>query len=286
MTQLSKYIVELYNYMLNIRDTMELAMPRDHSIDAYNARKKVLTDGIKEGYAFGNFIKNNGEKGEELKTKIQSYIDEYYSDTSSIVTVAGDQVRVDSAQNCKLLTDVVGPVETMKDILGQYLVVAMQKNELDPEVKRLLVLDDRMFRIVFFMLTMREYEKSFSEFNKVMNESQGKPTPQSNFIVQNELAVMTKTMREVRARNKFTDNETLDMLDDTVKVLEMTEGRRDRVNNKSFKDIFEDINRRLSESVAKIETEWKSCFGNITKGFAEEANKAAVEADNNAEKAN
>ena len=286
MTQLSKYIVELYNYMLNIRDTMELAMPRDHSIDAYNARKKVLTDGIKEGYAFGNFIKNNGEKGEELKTKIQSYIDEYYSDTSSIVTVAGDQVRVDSAQNCKLLTDVVGPVETMKDILGQYLVVAMQKNELDPEVKRLLVLDDRMFRIVFFMLTMREYEKSFSEFNKVMNESQGKPTPQSNFIVQNELAVMTKTMREVRARNKFTDNETLDMLDDTVKVLEMTEGRRDRVNNKSFKDIFEDINRRLSESVAKIETEWKSCFGNITKGFAEEANKAAAEADNNAEKAN
>ena len=107
MTQLSKYIVELYNYMLNIRDTMELAMPREHSINAYNARKKVLTDGLQDGYAFGNFIKNNGEKGEELKAKIQAYIDEYYSDTSSIVTVAGEQVRVDSAQNCKLLTHVV-----------------------------------------------------------------------------------------------------------------------------------------------------------------------------------
>jgi hypothetical protein len=275
MTQLSKYIVELYNYMLNIRDTMELAMPRDHSIDAYNARKKVLTDGIKEGYAFGNFIKNNGEKGEELRKKIQDYVDEYYSDTSSIVTVAGDQVRVDSAQNCKLLTDVVTPVETMKDILGQYLVVAMQKNELDPNVRQLLVLDDRMYRIVFFMLTMREYEKSFSEFNKVMSESQGKPTPQSNFIVQNELAVMTKAMRDVRAHNKFTDNESLDMLDDTIKVLEMTEGRRDRINNKSFKDIFDDINRRLTESVAKIEGEWKNCFQNITKDFAADANKAA-----------
>ena len=272
MTQLSKYIVELYNYMLNIRDTMELAMPREHNIDAYNARKKVLTDGIKEGYAFGNFIKNNGEKGEELKSKIQAYIDEYYSDTSSIVTVAGEQVRVDSAQNCKLLTDVVAPVEILKDILGQYLVVAMQKNELDPEVKRLLVLDDRMYRIVFFMLTMREYEKSFSEFNKVMQESQGKPTPQSNFIVQNELAVMTKSMRDVRAHNKFTDNESLDILDDTVKVLEMTEGRRDRINNKSFKEIFDDINRRLSESVAKIENEWKNCFQNITKEFATNAN--------------
>ena len=110
-----------------------------------------------------------------------------------------------------------------------------------------------------------------------MNESQGKPTPQSNFIVQNELAVMTKAMREVRAHNKFTDNESLDMLDDAVKVLEMTEGRRDRVNNRSFKDIFEDINRRLGESVAKIEAEWKECFTNITKEFANNVNTAPAD---------
>lgn len=275
MTQLSKYIVELYNYMLNVRDTMELVMPRDHSIDAYNARKKVLTDGIKEGYAFGNFIKNNGEKGEELNKKFNDFIEEYYSDNSSVVKIAGDQVRVDSSQNCKILTDVISPVETFKDILGQYMAVGMQKNELDDEIKHLMVLDDRMYRVVFFMLCMREYEKSFLEFNKVMAESQGKPTPQSNFIVQNELAVMAKAMREVRVRNKFTDNETLDIIDDAIKVLEMTEGRRDRIGNKSFKDIFEDINRRIGETVAKIEPEWKTCFGNITQNFAKQNETAA-----------
>lgn len=279
MTQLSKYIVELYNYMLNVRDTMELVMPRDHSIDAYNARKKVLTDGIKEGYAFGNFLKNNGEKGEELNKKFSDFIEEYYSDNSSIIKIAGEQVRVDSSQNCKILIDVVSPVETFKDIIGQYMIVATQKNELDPEVKRLLVLDDRMFRIVFFMLTIREYEKSFAEFNKVMTESNGKPTPQSNFIVQNELAVMTRAMRDVRVHNKFTDNETLDLIDDALKVVEMTEGRRDRVGNKSFKDIFEDINRRLSEAVGKIEPEWKTCFGGITQNFAAEVNNAAEKAN-------
>lgn len=279
MTQLSKYIVKLYNYMLNVRDTMELVMPRDHSIDAYNARKKVLTDGIKEGYAFGNFLKNNGEKGEELNKKFSDFIEEYYSDNSSIIKIAGEQVRVDSSQNCKILIDVVSPVETFKDIIGQYMIVATQKNELDPEVKRLLVLDDRMFRIVFFMLTIREYEKSFAEFNKVMTESNGKPTPQSNFIVQNELAVMTRAMRDVRVHNKFTDNETLDLIDDALKVVEMTEGRRDRVGNKSFKDIFEDINRRLSEAVGKIEPEWKTCFGGITQNFAAEVNNAAEKAN-------
>lgn len=271
MTQISKYIVELYNYMLNVRDTMELVMPREHKADTYNARKKVLTDGIKEGYAFGNFMKNNGEKGEELTKKYQEFIDEYYSETSSIVSVAGDVLRVDSAQNVKILNDVVSPVETLKDILGQYMGVAMQKNELDENVKHLFVLDDRMYRIVFFMLSMKEYEKSFAEFNKVMSESKGQPTPQSNFIVQNELAVLTKAMRAVRGQNRCTDNETLDILDDAVKVLEMTEGRRDRINNKSFKEIFDDINKRLAESVGKIENEWKLCFQNVTKEFVQPA---------------
>ncbi|MCQ2088205.1 MAG: hypothetical protein MJZ37_09120 [Bacilli bacterium] len=275
MNQISKYIVELYNYMLNIRDTMELVMPREHAIGGYEARKKVLVDGIKEGYALGNFLRNNGEKGEELNKKFSEFVDAYYSENSSVVKVAGDQIRVDSSQNFKILCDVVSPVETLKDILGQYLVVATQNNELDPNVRTLLVLDDRMYRIVFFMLMIREYEKSFVEFNKVMGESQGKPTPQSNFIVANELAVMTRMMRDVRVHNKFTDNETLDMLDETIKVIEMTEGRRDRVGNKSFKDIFEDINRRLAESTAKIEAEWKNCFANVTASFASDMAPAA-----------
>lgn len=269
MTQISKYIVELYNYMLNIRDTMEYTLPREHKAESYLARKKVLVDGITEGFAFGNFIKNNGEKGEELLKKYQAFLDDFYSETSSVLKVAGDVLRVDHSQNAKILTDVIAPVETLKDIIVQYFNVAAQKQELDNNVRQLFVLDDRMFRLVYFMLSMREYEQAFGEFNKVMTESQGKPTPQSNFIVQNELAVMAKNMREIRGRARITDNPTLDMLDDCVKVLEMTEGRRDRINNKSFKEIFEDINRRISESVGKIEQEWKLCFQNISKEMAE-----------------
>lgn len=268
MTQISRYIVELYNYMLNIRDTMELLVPKDHSVDIYNRRKKVLTDGIKEGYAFGNFIKNNGEKGKELEDKYYSFIDSYYSDNSSFVKVAGDKLRIDSSQNFKLLTDIIFYVETLKDIIRQFINLASQKNELFPDLPRLLILDDKMYRVVFFMLMFREYEKSFLEFNKVMAESKGAHTPQSNFIVQNELSVMAKALREIRSLNKFTDNELLDLLDDGIKVLEMTEGRRDRIGNKSFKEIFEEINRRLMETVSKIEPEWKACFTAVTNEFS------------------
>ena len=65
-----------------------------------------------------------------------------------------------------------------------------------------------------------------------MAESQGKPTPQSNFIVQNEIVKMAGFLRFSRQHVRATDNETLDLLDDTLKVIEMTEGRRDRLNRR------------------------------------------------------
>ena len=45
----------------------------------------------------------------------------------------------------------------------------------------------------------------------------------------------------------------------------MTEGRRDRRDNKSFQDIFNDINRRLSDHVAKLEPEWKKVYEELFK---------------------
>ena len=78
MNNINRYIVELYNYMLNFRDTLEYSIEKEHPVNVYNNRKAVLTDGLKEGFAMGNFLKNNGEKGEELKTKFSDFIYDYY----------------------------------------------------------------------------------------------------------------------------------------------------------------------------------------------------------------
>jgi len=271
MNNISRYIVELYNYMLNARDTLEFTLDKEHPINVYNSRKAVLTDGLKDGFAMGNFLKNNGEKGEELRKKFEGFLDDYYSENSNILKPADNVVRVDHAQHIKMFSDVVPIVETIKDILFQYLVVAESKQEAEPFIKELLVVDDRMYRIVFFMLCMKEYMKSFLEFNKVMAESKGVHTPQSNFIVQNELAVMAKLFREVRNQHKFIDNETLDLLDDALKVIEMTEGRRERPGNKAFKEIFDGINLRLTESVKNAEDKWKLVYREIIEKFKTQA---------------
>lgn len=260
MKQINQYIFNLYHFILNVRDTMEYSIERDHDVKIYENRQKVLTEELKEGHAFGNFLINNGENGEKLKARMQEFIDDFYVAGNNVLTVAGDKVRVDHTQNIKIFTGVGDVSNTLRDILSQYMGVARNQKDDEEVLTKLVVADERMYRVVFNMLVMREFQKSFAEFQKAMAENKGQPSPQSNFIVQNELFIMAKLLRDCRANVKVTDNETLDLLDEVIQVVEMTEGRRDRRNNKTFKDLFDDLNRKLGDAVNKAEPVWKQAY--------------------------
>ena len=266
----NKYIFNIYHYLLNLRDTMEYTLDREHSKELYDQRKNILTKGIEPGSALGNFLDNNKEQGEKIKTKLTEFLNDIYANDSTVLKITEDgKVRVDHTQHIKIFEQVVGLQESVRDILYGYLNFARSKNESDPDMINLVALDERMTRAIIAMLIMREFQKSFAEFQKVMAESKGQPTPQSNFIVQNEISKMASLMRFSRAHAHCTDNETLDLLDDVNKVIEMTEGRRDRRDNKSFQDIFADINRRLNDMVAKLEPQWKKVYDDIFKQMVE-----------------
>ena len=281
LNQTNQYIFNIYHYLLNLRDTLEYTLDREHPKAMYDQRKTVLTKGIEAGSALGNFFANNQEQGDKIKEKLNEFLNDVYSETSTILVVTGDnQIRVDHTQHVKLFDQVVGLQESIRDILYGYLNFAKQKNETDPEITELVRLDEIMTRTILAMLIMRDFEKSFGEFQKVMAESKGQPTPQSNFIVQNEIVKMSGFIRFSRAHAHCTDNETLDLLDAVNAVIEMTEGRRDRRDNKSFKDIFEDINKRLNAHVAKYEPLWKKAYDGIFRQMVEiaKANEAPKEA--------
>ena len=263
MNNFSTYTFRLYHYLLTLRDTMEYAIKRDHKVEVYQARKKILTENLEEGTPFGDFLKNNGENGETIKGKVREFLDNLYSENSTILVPAGELVRVDVGQLVTLFDMVVGLSETLRDIVYQYIAYGQQNKEIDPMLVGLVNDDERMYRIVLAMLVMRSFEESFGEFQKVMNESQGKPTPQSNFIVQNELVKYAGFLRFSRQHARCTDNETLDLLDETLKVIEMTEGRRQRPDNKGFKEIFEDLNNKLNTAAAKFENAWKQTYQRV-----------------------
>ena len=278
MNNFSLYTFRLYHYLLTLRDTLEYTIKREHKIEIYENRKKILTENLEEGTPFGDFLKNNGETGEKIKEKINQFISELYSENSTILMPSGDQVRVDVGQTVTLYDMTVGLTETLRDIVYQYIAYGQNNKEIDPMIVGLVADDERMYRIVLSMLVMRTFQESFAEFQKVMGESQGKPTPQSNFIVQNELVKLAGFLRFSRQHTRSTDNETLDLLDETLKVIEMTEGRRQRPDNKGFKEIFEDLNNKLNSTAAKFENTWKNTYQRVvqevTKGQqpAESAN--------------
>ena len=263
MNNFSLYTFRLYHYLLTLRDTLEYTIKRDHKVEIYENRKKILIENLEEGTPFGDFLKNNGETGDKIREKVKEFIDNMYSENSTILVPSGELVRVDVGQLVTLYDMTVGLTETLRDIVYQYIAYGQQNKEIDPMIIGLVNDDERMYRIVLAMLVMRTFQESFAEFQKVMNESQGKPTPQSNFIVQNELVKLAGFLRFSRQHTRSTDNETLDLLDDTLKVIEMTEGRRQRPDNKGFKEIFDDLNNRLNAAAAKFENTWKATYQRV-----------------------
>ena len=263
MNNFSLYTFRLYHYLLTIRDTLEYSIKRDHTVEVFNSRKKILEDNLQEGTPFGDFLKNNGEAGDKIREKVNSFINDLYSENSTILMPSGDKVRVDYGQMVTLFDMTVGLTETLRDIVFQYLQYGINNKEIDSLLVKLVDEDERMYRTVLAMLTMRVFQESFAEFQKVMSESQGKPTPQSNFIVQNELAKLAGFLRFSRQHAHCTDNETLDLLDETNRVLEMTEGRRQREDNKGFKEIFDNLNKKLNDATAKYEAAWKQTYQKV-----------------------
>ena len=120
MNQTSQYIFNLYHYLLNLRDTMEFVIDREHKVELYNQRKNVLTKGLEPTSALGSFLENNKEQSEKLVEKIKEFLADFYSDESTVITVSGDKLRIDHTQNIKILEATVQLSESIRDIVYGY----------------------------------------------------------------------------------------------------------------------------------------------------------------------
>lgn len=278
MNQTSQYIFNLYHYLLNLRDTLEYTIDRPHDANVFHQRKTVLTKGVEEGAALGNFLSSNKENGEKLKAKITEFVEDIYGDESNVLSIHDNQVRVDHTQHIKIYDGVVGLTESVRDIIWGYINHARNNKELEDETLKLLVLDDVFYRTLISSLILRDFEKSFIEFQKVFGEAGGKPTPQSNYIVTNELQKMAGMVRFVRQHTHCTDNNTLDLLDKVNQIIEMTEGRRDRRDNKTFKDLFQEVHKELNEYLKSAEINVRKVADKL---FQEMIELAKVKAEEN-----
>ena len=80
-------------------------------------------------------------------------------------------------------------------------------------------------------------------------------------------------LRDVRARNHFTDNKTLDCLDECLKVVEMSEGRRDRRDDKSFPDLFKEAIEEVNKQFNEVAPIWQKSFNSALQEMLAEIRK-------------
>jgi len=274
MKNINQYNFDIIHVATHLRDTLEYVLPREHDAKVYKQRKEVLTKGISPETPLGKFLEANKDKFEKLIKDYHELLDEVYGENSTILTLTSDgKVRVDHSQHLKIYELVVNIMEPIRDIIYFHVNLARKQNENEPIIEELMPLDDRHYRLFSFLLMMQDFQKSFFEFQKVMGEAQGKPTPQSNFIVQNELSHYANLLRFVRSHNHCTDNDTLDALDKCLQVVEMSEGRRDRRDNKNFPDLFKEALEQVNALLVINGPKWQEAFNKALKEMLAEIRK-------------
>lgn len=269
MNQTSSFIFNVYHYLLNLRDTLEYVLPNEHQYDVYEQRKNIIVNGVKEGTALGNFFKQNKETGDKIIDKINEMIKDLYSDESNVIIVNNENktIRVDHTQHIRIFEYIVGLTESVRDILYGYLRYAEQQGAGEDDIKQLISVDEHVTRLLIPMLVLKDFFTSFTEFQKVMTESQGKPTPQSNFIVQNEIVKYAGYIRFSRAHCHCTDNKTLDVLDEINAFLEMAEGRRERRDGKQFDVLYNELVTKVKTLFDESMALWRETFPKVLEAY-------------------
>ena len=261
MKNINQYNFDIIHVATHLRDTLEYVLPRDHDAKIFDQRKAVLTKGLEVETPLGKFLEANKDKFEELTKQYKELLEEVYGpDSTILVKTAEGKIRVDHSQHIKIYEYVTNIMEPLRDVIYFHLNLARRQNDSEAVIEDLMKVDDAYYRIFAFLLIMQDFQKSFFEFQKVMKESNGQPTPQSNYIVQNELQVMATMLRNIRSHNHCTDNRTLDTLDLCLQVVEMSEGKRDRRDDKSFPDLFKDALEKTDALLKEFAPKWQELF--------------------------
>ena len=261
METISRVIVSLVYYNSLVRDTLEYTIPKDsYEVNFYDYKRNGIVNEPKLNTPLKVFLDQNGEKADELRKKLEQFGEDFYSDNSTVIKKAADNtLRVDHAQSVKIFENVIPLHEELNSIINLHVNFARQNNQLEERVEKLVQADERFYRAVALLSLQGELVRQFEEFNKVMRESQGQPTPQSNFI-QNDLNTLVKALNTVRANATCKDNVYTAALDAVFAEVEMMNGRRDLPAGKTFADVFNDANVKISELVKDSEAGWRENY--------------------------
>lgn len=275
MNNMSLSMVSLIHYNNIIRDTLQYTLNHQtYDVKAFELRKKVLMEGLKEGTMLKAFIEQNKEAGKKIEDRINALYALVYADDSTICRVANNELRVDQGQHIAILEAVIPLHEDIARVIGAYLNLARKQNLYEDELVKLLAADERMYRSVAYMSLYHELERLFVEYNKARNEAKGQITPQSNFI-QGELSKVYNLISFTYNTQHATDLETWKVGDFLLALVQQITARRELPAGRKFQDMFSEGRALVDERVKQTTPESQT----LMKAAIDELN-AAMKANN------
>ena len=276
MNNFTGAIASFIRFDVVVFNTLEYAMKKDsYDINAYKARKEIITNELHQNTPLRNCLDNSGEAGKALNDKIEELLKVVYSDESTIVKMSqdGNELRVDFSQAIAIFEAVLPIHEELRKIIEAHFTAAEQQ-KLNDEPTFLAVVEklEYFYRGLVNMLMLDQLDHQFAEYNKARNEAKGAITPQSNFI-QNDINRLVKLFHFVRDNATAHKAEYYEVIDPIFALIEMTGGRRDLPEGKGFGELFTEIKKITREHTQKWEDEWKPVYDEFIKHFTEEVQK-------------
>lgn len=278
MNTISRVIVSLVYYNSLVKDTLEYTISKEaYDVNFYDYKQNGIVNEIKLDTPLKQFLANNGEKGEELKKKLEKFGEDFYSEKSTVVKKAADGLRVDHAQNIKIFEGVIPLHEELNSIVELHVNYARQNNVLEEKIVKLRHADERYYRAVAFLSLSGELFKQFDEYNKARKEANGEKTPQSNFIEQ-DLNKIVNLLGMVRQYATCNDEVYTNVVDALWPAIEMMNGKRLLPTGKTFADVINDANAKIAAFVKDSEDEWKAIYPELINELIQDNQKAKEEA--------
>ena len=275
-TGISKVIVSFVYYNSLIRDTLEYTLIKpEYKAEHYKYRQNGIINEPKINSPLNNFIKSNGEKGEEFLTRLNDFADLIYGEDSTILKLAADGLRVDHGQHIAIFEAVCPLHEELYHITKIHVDHAVKANALEQPIAVLMAEDDRFYRATVLSTLSLELKRQFEEFNKLMNESKGQKTPASNFVEQ-DLGKLVTTFSRTKHFASCNDNLYTNACDAVGNMIEMMTGKRQLPEGKKWPDVFKDVADATNIFVADAQQKWTAIYGPCIQVLIDDARARAA----------
>ena len=270
MNQESRYLLGIYQVAVIIRDSLEYGIPKPtYDKNIYLQRRNSLLHGLEDNSPLSHFLRQqNGDIGEKIRKNLDDFVDLVYGNEARVCHIDGDTLVVDPAFSIQVFDYVVGIRETLNDIVDGFLNYNRANQNSEEATETLIAKDLVFYRSITLLVLSDALQRLFVDFNRTMNEAQGKENPQSSFVV-SELRQVIGFINFVREHSKIEDAKFTNNVDLTLEVIDLMSGNKKPEEGKGIRDYVNNLHESWTKYCQVAELDWKKTYVEVWQDLAD-----------------